>query len=124
MTWVLLYKTPLGLNIRAVGEDPNAAQSVGVSVNKIKYIALALSGALSGLDPMSQNQDCDKKPHIWHFHRLPCLSILFLVSNPNLHVQAIFYIRLKHFRSEEHTSELQSPINLVCRLLLEKKKPP
>src|SRR2546426_7230250 len=30
--------------------------------------------------------------------------------------------RLKRFRSEEHTSELQSPCNLVCRLLLEKKK--
>src|SRR2546426_9128455 len=29
---------------------------------------------------------------------------------------------LKHVRSEEHTSELQSPCNLVCRLLLEKKK--
>src|SRR6266850_3819278 len=29
---------------------------------------------------------------------------------------------LKAFRSEEHTSELQSPCNLVCRLLLEKKK--
>src|SRR3989454_4113091 len=28
----------------------------------------------------------------------------------------------KHVRSEEHTSELQSPCNLVCRLLLEKKK--
>src|ERR1039457_4922047 len=28
----------------------------------------------------------------------------------------------RHFRSEEHTSELQSPCNLVCRLLLEKKK--
>src|ERR1022692_4023400 len=28
----------------------------------------------------------------------------------------------EHFRSEEHTSELQSPCNLVCRLLLEKKK--
>src|SRR5690348_17552127 len=27
-------------------------------------------------------------------------------------------------RSEEHTSELQSPVHLVCRLLLEKKKPP
>src|SRR5256885_10459745 len=27
-----------------------------------------------------------------------------------------------HYRSEEHTSELQSPCNLVCRLLLEKKK--
>src|SRR2546426_10229172 len=30
--------------------------------------------------------------------------------------------RLPHRRSEEHTSELQSPCNLVCRLLLEKKK--
>src|SRR2546426_8242490 len=30
--------------------------------------------------------------------------------------------RLRHQRSEEHTSELQSPCNLVCRLLLEKKK--
>src|SRR5256885_7458911 len=29
---------------------------------------------------------------------------------------------LKYLRSEEHTSELQSPCNLVCRLLLEKKK--
>src|SRR5258708_21064872 len=31
---------------------------------------------------------------------------------------------LARFRSEEHTSELQSPDHLVCRLLLEKKKPP
>src|SRR5256885_11702510 len=32
--------------------------------------------------------------------------------------------RLHDLRSEEHTSELQSPCNLVCRLLLEKKKQP
>src|SRR5688500_13424448 len=32
------------------------------------------------------------------------------------------YLRQKGERSEEHTSELQSPCNLVCRLLLEKKK--
>src|SRR5688500_19323051 len=31
-------------------------------------------------------------------------------------------VRARHTRSEEHTSELQSPCNLVCRLLLEKKK--
>src|SRR2546426_8418070 len=31
-------------------------------------------------------------------------------------------VRRHHLRSEEHTSELQSPCNLVCRLLLEKKK--
>src|SRR5256885_5547032 len=33
-----------------------------------------------------------------------------------------FLFGLEHLRSEEHTSELQSPCNLVCRLLLEKKK--
>jgi len=49
LTWVLLYKTPLGLNIRSVGENPNAAASVGVSVMKIKYIAIGFSGAMAGL---------------------------------------------------------------------------
>lgn len=45
---LLLYKTPLGLRIRAVGENADAADSVGVSVIKIKYIALMISGALAG----------------------------------------------------------------------------
>ena len=49
LTWVLLYKTPLGLNIRSVGENPNAAASVGISVLRVKYTAIALGGALSGL---------------------------------------------------------------------------
>lgn len=49
LVWVLLYKTALGLQIRAVGENSNAADSVGVSVLKIKYIALGISGALAGL---------------------------------------------------------------------------
>ena len=49
LIWLLLYKTPLGLNIRAVGENANAASSVGISVLRVKYIAIALSGALAGL---------------------------------------------------------------------------
>ncbi|NLA81738.1 MAG: ABC transporter permease [Clostridiaceae bacterium] len=48
LIWIFLYKTPTGLNIRAVGENPDAASSVGVSVLRIKYIAIALSGALAG----------------------------------------------------------------------------
>src|SRR2546426_8593450 len=36
----------------------------------------------------------------------------------------VLRLRPAKSRSEEHTSELQSPCNLVCRLLLEKKKPP
>ena len=48
LVWVLLYRTPLGLNIRSVGENPNAASSVGVSVMKIRYIAIAFGGAMAG----------------------------------------------------------------------------
>ena len=49
LMWVLLYKTPVGLNIRAVGENDHAAESVGINVRRIQYIALAISGALAGL---------------------------------------------------------------------------
>ncbi len=43
---LFMYKTPLGLAIRAVGENKDAAESVGISSKKIQYIALVLSGAL------------------------------------------------------------------------------
>jgi len=48
LTSIMLYKTPLGLNIRAVGENSNAASSVGVSVLNIKYAAMAFSGLMCG----------------------------------------------------------------------------
>jgi len=47
-TFIFLYRTPLGLRIRAVGENPNAASSVGIGVTKIQYLALALSGMMAG----------------------------------------------------------------------------
>lgn len=45
---VLLYKTRLGLRIRSIGENSDAAESVGISVRRIKYITFLISGALSG----------------------------------------------------------------------------
>lgn len=46
---LFFYKTPAGLRIRSVGENPQAAMSVGVSVIKYQYMALILAGALCGL---------------------------------------------------------------------------
>ena len=47
--WILLYKTPLGIRIRAVGENDHAADSVGVGVYKIKYVSLIICGLLCGM---------------------------------------------------------------------------
>ncbi len=46
---LFLYRTPLGLRIRAVGENKNAAESVGISSKKVKYIALILSGVFASM---------------------------------------------------------------------------
>lgn len=47
--WYLLFRTSLGLRIRAVGENPDAAKSVGISVYRTKTIALMVAGVLSGI---------------------------------------------------------------------------
>lgn len=49
LVWVMFKYTKLGLRIKAVGESPEAAESVGISVNRVKYIALTMSGALAAL---------------------------------------------------------------------------
>jgi len=50
--WILVKKTPLGLRIRAVGQNPHAAESVGINVNRIKLYALMLSGMFGSLAGM------------------------------------------------------------------------
>ncbi len=48
-TWYVLYRTPFGLRLRAVGENPGAADAAGVSVTRLRYSAVLLSGALAGI---------------------------------------------------------------------------
>ena len=49
IAWFVMNKTTLGLKIRAVGESPQAADSLGVSVARVRYFTLSLGGMLSGL---------------------------------------------------------------------------
>jgi len=49
LAWFVLNKTTLGLKIRAVGESPQAADSLGVSVARVRYITVSLGGMFSGL---------------------------------------------------------------------------
>ncbi len=48
-SWYLLFKTPWGLKVRAAGTEPRAADSMGINVNRVRYQALMLGGAMAGL---------------------------------------------------------------------------
>lgn len=49
IAWFVMFKTPFGMHLRACGEHPAAADSVGISVRKMRYSGVMISGALAGL---------------------------------------------------------------------------
>ncbi|MCL2433703.1 MAG: ABC transporter permease [Clostridia bacterium] len=49
LAWLVLYKTPFGLRLRSCGEHPQAADSVGINVYKMRYAGTLISGALAGI---------------------------------------------------------------------------
>ena len=49
VSWYVMYRTPFGLRLRAVGEKPEAADAAGVSVNRVRYFGVLIAGVLAGI---------------------------------------------------------------------------
>jgi ABC-type uncharacterized transport system permease subunit len=49
LTWLVVFRTPMGLRLRSVGENPLAAQTAGVSPVRVRYMAVAISGMLAAI---------------------------------------------------------------------------
>jgi simple sugar transport system permease protein len=54
MVWFILWRTPLGFEIRAVGQSESAARAAGIAPGRIRIIALSLAGALAGMVGISE----------------------------------------------------------------------
>ena len=49
LTWLVVFRTPMGLRLRSVGENPLAAQTAGVSPARVRFVAVAVSGMLAAI---------------------------------------------------------------------------
>src|SRR5688500_6421766 len=91
----------------------NCAVGVGSIALASLFAESAIASPSQGAKPQAA-----RGPH--HKPRAKNVIYLFMAGGPSQ--LELFDYKPKLVRSEEHTSELQSPCNLVCRLLLEKKK--
>lgn len=49
LLWYVLYRTRIGITIRSVGESPATADSLGINVNRVRYICVLIGGVLAGV---------------------------------------------------------------------------
>ena len=49
LLWYILYRTRIGITIRSVGENPATADSLGINVNRVRYLCILVGGVLAGV---------------------------------------------------------------------------
>ncbi len=53
LAWFVMYKTPYGMKLRACGDNPHAVDAAGINVARVRWIAVMISGGLSGIAGIS-----------------------------------------------------------------------
>ena len=84
VVWFLLFKTKLGLRMRAIGENPAAAEAVGINTKRIYTIAFLIAAAIGALvhglsELLLQGPDCQPRLHRYgrgHHRRQPALRCI------------------------------------------------
>jgi simple sugar transport system permease protein len=79
ISWYVLYKTPFGLRLRATGEHPQAVDSMGISVYKMRYIGVFLSGCFGGLGGAILVLTMDTQYTVTSIHGIGFISLAALV---------------------------------------------
>lgn len=96
---VFLYKTRFGLRLRACGENPQAAASLGISVYKMRYAGVGISGALAGIGGFlyaTTTMNCSSNGDVAGFGFLALAVMIFGNWKPgNIALSALMFGLLK-----------------------------
>jgi ABC-type uncharacterized transport system permease subunit len=79
LTWFIVYKTPFGLRMRACGEHPQAAASMGINVLGMRYAGVLFSGALAGLAGAAMVLTQDIQYTIGSIHGMGFIALACLI---------------------------------------------
>ncbi|MDO4814845.1 MAG: ABC transporter permease [Gemella sp.] len=102
VTYYVIYKRPFGLRLRSVGENPQAADSLGLSVYKYRYIGVFISGSLAGLAggiiATTFSQGFNAAITVYGFGFLALAALIFGKYNPlTITLAALFFGGTKVF---------------------------
>ena len=96
LIWYALFKTTWGLRTRAIGEHPSAAETVGVSVAKMRYLNLIIGGGIAGLAGayLSLEAVGSFERNMTNGKGFVALAVMILMLEPSRRLGSRFTLRL------------------------------